>query len=86
MGSCYSDSFSFLDSESQPLAHSFSFLSESPGTTPNTPHGGATPDSIGRPSLSGESRNCSSFDSAYEKYIQSRDSDSSIPLQPRRVG
>lgn len=114
MGSCFSDSFSFLDSDAPPLAHSFSFLGSGTqggpnGGPPPGPQGGpigsrgpamgappmragqfqgppVTADTLGRPSLSNESRSCSSFDTAYENYISSRDNDLGIPQQPRRVG
>lgn len=94
MGNCFSDSFSFLDSTPQPLAHSFSFLD---GSAPTGQPGGlggpqgnpmaqVSADNIGRPSMQTQTKSSSSFDVAYESYMNSREGDMAIPQQPRRVG
>lgn len=87
MGSQFSDGFSFLDSDpqsSQPLEHQFSFLSPADGGAPNSM--GIVPGQVGgtidRPSAPQQKANC--FDSQYEEYMNTRDSDPVIQRPHQR--
>jgi hypothetical protein len=84
MGSCFSDSFSFLEAEplgGQPLAHTFTFLGETDDSNMTTNNS-----EIDRPNVTNNQKASSGFDVAYEKYMSNRDADPYVAQAPKRAG
>lgn len=84
MGSCFSDSFSFLEADplgGQPLAHTFTFLGEPDGSNMTTNHS-----DIDRPNITNNQKATSGFDVAYEQYMSNRDGDPYVAHAPKRAG
>ncbi len=86
MGSCFSDSFSFLDGDphgGKPLAHTFTFIEngEHQISSQNQNH-----NEIDRPNISNNQKSTSGFDVAYEQYMSNRDADPYISQAPKRCG